>query len=165
MANTFSATGRTRLAWTLSETQNVGTLSKSVDRQSSRSISNGTGPNQATVAITDTVSVTGTNTTSIDLGLYTDRSFGFDGLLVFSSLREAIVSVTTGPTGGHLTVGLPTGVTGVRLNVGAQMHIADYLTGLGVGNSPASISLKSNVTGTYSVDLTAIGIGSYTNIT
>lgn len=164
MANTFSATGRTRLAWTLSETQDVGSVSKAVDRQSSRTITNGTGPNQANVAITDTVSVTGTSTTEIDLAEYQDQSFGYAGFLIFTTLKEAIVHVTTGPTGGYLTVGLPTGVTGVRLNVGGQMHIADYLAGLAVGGSFSGIQLKSNVTGTYSVDVTAIGVGSFTNL-
>lgn len=164
MANTLSAISRTRLAWNLSEPQNVGSVSKSVETVIAQTISHGTGPNQATVALTNTFSVTGTSTTQIDLGYYYERSFGYDGLLTFSTLKEAVINVSTGPTGGYLTVGLPTGVTGVRLNVGGQLHVADYLTGYGIGASPAYISLKSNVTGTYSVDVTAIGVGTYANI-
>jgi hypothetical protein len=164
MANTLSVSGATRLSWALSETQNVGSIGKSADQRSSRSISNGTGPNQANVAITDTVSVTGTSTTSIDLAYYYDKSFGYDGLLTFTTIKEVLVNVATGPTGGNLTVGLPTGVTGVRMNVGSQMHLADYTAGLAVGASPSWIKLKSNVTGTYSVDVTVIGVGSYENI-
>lgn len=164
MANTLSVSGATRLSWVLSETQNVGTISKAAEQQFSRSISDGTGPNQANVATTDTVSVTGTSTTSIDLAEYLDKSFGYDGVLTFTTLKEVLVNVTTGPTGGYLTVGIPTGITGVRMNVGAQMHLADYISGLAVGSSFSGITLKSNVTGTYSVDVTVIGIGSYQNI-
>ena len=164
MANTFAATGRTRLAWNLSEPQNVGTVSKAVERQAFHSITNGSGPNQATMAYHATVTVTGTSTTEIDLGLYNDNSFGYDGIATFSKLSEALIRVTTGPTGGYLLVGLPTGATGVRLNVGAQMHLASYLAGLGVGSSPSTISLKSSITGTYLVDVTAIGYGGFTNL-
>jgi hypothetical protein len=164
MANTLSVSGNTRLAWVLSENQNVGSVSKSVEQRSSRSITNGTGPNQANVAFTDTVSVTGTSTTQIDLAEYIDNSFGYDGNLVFTVLKEVVVNVTTGPTGGNLTVGIPTGVTGVRMNVGSQMHIANYIAGYPVGASFSGITLKSNVTGTYSVSLTAVGVGTFGNI-
>jgi hypothetical protein len=164
MANTLSVSGNNRLAWTLSESQGVGSVSRSVEQRSSRSITNGTGPNQANVAITDTVSVTGTSTTNIDLAEYVDKSFGYDGVLSFSTIKEVLVNVATGPTGGNLTVGIPTGVTGVRMNVGSQMHLADYTAGLAVGGSFSGITLKSNVTGTYSVGVTVIGIGSYGNI-
>ena len=164
MANTLSVSGNTRLAWTLSETQAVGSVSKSVEQRSSRSITNGTGPSQANVAITDTVSVTGTSTTQVDLAAYVDNSFGYDGNLVFTVLKEVVVNVTTGPTGGNLTVGIPTGATGVRMNVGSQMHITDYTAGYPVGASFSGITLKSNVTGTYSVSLTAVGVGTFGNI-
>jgi hypothetical protein len=164
MANTLSVSTAARASWVLSDSQNVGSVSKSADQNFSQSVSSGTGPNQANVAITDTVSVTGTSTTSIDLGQYVDRSFGYDGYLTFTTLKEVLVNVTTGPTGGYLTVGIPTGITGVRMNVGSQMHLADYTSGLAVGDSFSGITLKSNVTGTYSVDVTVIGIGVYTNL-
>jgi len=164
MANTLSVSGNTRLAWVLSENQNVGSVSKSVEQRSSRSIINGTGPNQANVAFTDTVSVTGTSTTTINIANYLDRSFGYDGRLAFSTFKEVVVNVTTGPTGGNLTIGLPTGVTGVRMNVGCQMHLLDYTSGYAAATGTANISLKSNVTGTYSVDLTVIGVGTYANL-
>jgi hypothetical protein len=164
MANTLSVSGNTRLAWTLSESQGVGSVSRSVEQRSSRSIANGTGPNQANVAITDTVSVTGTNTRNLDVAAYATNAFGFPGQAFFSTVREVLVSVTTGPTGGNLTVGLPTGVTGVRLNVGGQFHWIDYLGGIPSSASPANVSLKSNVTGVYSVDVTVIGTGDFGSI-
>jgi hypothetical protein len=167
MANTLSVSGNTRLAWVLSENQNVGSVSKSVEQRSSRSITNGTGPNQANVAMTATVSVTGTNTQYVDLAEYYDTTFGYQGILDFTVLNELVVNVTTGPTGGNLTVGTVTitdAPTGVRMNVGSQMHIASYITGYPVQNSFSGLTLQSNVTGTYSVRLTAVGVGDFRNI-
>ena len=164
MANTLTVSGNTRLAWVLSETQAVGSVSKSVEQRSSRSIANGTGPGQASVAFSTTESVTGTNTRNLNVYSYPAQAFGFGGLTSFTSVRELLVNVVTGPTGGNLTVGLPTGVTGVRLNVGGQLHWTDYLGGIPLLSDPSNISLKSNVTGVYSVDVTVIGTGDYGNI-
>jgi hypothetical protein len=161
MANTLSVSGNTRLAWVLSETQAVGSVSRSVEQRSSRSITNGTGPSQASIAFSTTESVTGTNTRNLDVSYYEANAIGIPGIAYFQDIREVIVSVTTGPTGGNLTVGLPTGVTGVRLNVGGQFHWIDYLGGIPSFTSGSNISLKSNVTGVYSVDVTVVGAGYY----
>ncbi len=164
MPNTLSVSGNTRLAWTLSESQSIGSVSRSVEQRSSRTIANGTGPSQASIAFSTTESVTGTNTRNLDVAAYAANAFGFPGQAFFSTVREVLVSVTTGPTGGNLTVGLPTGVTGVRLNVGGQFHWIDYLGGIPSSASPANVSLKSNVTGVYSVDVTVIGTGDFGSI-
>lgn len=164
MANTLTVSGNTRLAWVLSETQAVGSVSKSVEQRSSRSIANGTGPSQASIAFSTTESVTGTNTRNLDVSAYQVNAFEFPGQAFFSTVREVLVKVTTGPTGGNLTVGLPTGVTGVRLNVGGQLHWVDYLGGIPSSTSPSNVSLKSNVTGVYSVDVTVIGTGNFGTI-
>jgi hypothetical protein len=44
------------------------------------------------------------------------------------------------------------------------MHLLDYTSGYSAATGTANISLKSNVTGTYSVDLTVIGVGTYANL-
>jgi len=70
--------------------------------------------------------------------------------------------VTTGPSGGYVTFGAPTGVTGVRINVGGQFHLADYLTGITL--STGDFAIANGVTGTYSGDITVVGNGVFESL-
>jgi hypothetical protein len=73
-----------------------------------------------------------------------------------STVRELLVQVSTGPTGGFLTVTHP-GISGVRVGVGGQLHVADYTGGITGG----TLAFSSSVAGTYGVDVTAVGVGTY----
>ena len=64
--------------------------------------------------------------------------------------------VPTGPTGGFLTVTHP-GISGVRVGVGGQLHVADYSGGITGG----TLAFATTITGTYGVDVTAVGVGTY----
>ena len=73
-----------------------------------------------------------------------------------TNVRELLVQVVTGPTGGYLNLASPGGVTGVRVNVGGQFHMSDYL----VGATGTTVALSGGPTGTYTVDLSLVGLGS-----
>lgn len=156
MANTLSVAGATRVAWSLSD--GVGT-SKSDTQSSSRSITTGTGPNEANFAWSETFSTTGVGGVAWDVSHLPVSAFGFVGLGGLTKIKEILVSVTTGPTGGYVTFGIPTGVTGVRINAGGQFHFCDYLTGL--SQPSGNISIANGVTGAYSGQITVIGDGIY----
>ena len=155
MANTLSASSLTSVSWSLSDANGT---SRSGSRSYSRSISHGTGPNQANVAWSETFSTTGLGSASWTTSQVPVYSFGFAGSGGFTVLKELYVAVTTGPTGGYMTFGASTGATGVRVNVGSRFHLADYLTGL----SPAAEFVVSNgITGVYQGEITVIGNGYY----
>lgn len=155
MPTTLAVSGNTRLAWSLSDPQSAVSFSGSGESRASRSITNGTGVGQANVAAS--VSVTGTQAGfSLSLTGVTGSVLGATQTAVISTVRELLVSVTTGPTGGFLTLTHP-GISGVRVGVGGQFHLADY----GSGITGGTLSFAATVTGTYGVDLTAVGLGSY----
>jgi hypothetical protein len=49
------------------------------------------------------------------------------------------------------------GQTHAALGVGGQLHVADY----GSGITGGTLAFATSVTGTYSVDVTAVGVGTY----
>lgn len=155
MPTTLSVAGTTRLAWSLSDDQSTITFSGAGEARSSRTISNGTGPGQATIAASK--SLTGTQAGfSVSLTGITSSVLGGTQTANVSTVRELLVSVSTGPTGGFLTVTHP-GISGVRVGVGGQLHVCDYTAGITGG----TLAFSSSVSGTYGVDVTAVGLGSY----
>ena len=58
MANSLSVAGNTRISWSLSDADAQPQVSMSAQRSSARAITNGTGPNQATVAFTTALTIT-----------------------------------------------------------------------------------------------------------
>lgn len=162
MANTLSVAGNTRLSWSLSDADSQPSVSMSAQKLSTRSISNGTGVNQANVAFSTSLTITGTNSTTLNINAAPVSSFGYAGKAVFTNIREMLVSVPTGPTGGWVLFSCPTGVTGVSgvaVRVGGQFHLLDYTSG--ISTATGAWTFQNGPTGTYGVDFTAIGIGSY----
>lgn len=161
MSITFSSTGTTRITWSLSESLSPGSAAMSAEQKSTRSISYGTGPNQATIGHTARLTATGTATTSLDLFGISVPQFGSELTLAFTSIREMLIQVTSGPTGGYLTCGLPTGgVSGVRVQAGGAMHWIGYQNGISISDS-TNLTMTPGVTGTYGIDVTLIGVGGY----
>jgi hypothetical protein len=154
MPNSLTASGQTRLAWSLSDDETVFGASANAEARSSRTISNGTGPNQAQVAVTRRITCTGSGQTFNLTGISTEY-FGITGTTAVTNVRELLVQVTTGPTGGFLNLQAPGGITGVRVGVGGQFHWLDYA----VGATGTTIALSGGATGTYSVDMTIVGLG------
>lgn len=154
MPNTLSVAGSARLSWSLSD----GTSSQSKEVSTLRSISNGTGPNQATVAWYERVTATGVGF-SRALGTLPVDVLGITGTASVTNVRELVVSVVTGPTGGSFSVAGPAGLTGVVVGVGGQLHWANYVTGA-TGTS-TTLALTNGITGTYTVDLAIVGVGTY----
>jgi len=162
MANSLSVAGNTRISWSLSDADAQPQVSMSAQRSSARAITNGTGPNQATVAFTTALTITGVGSSTINVNAAPVTSFGFAGKAVFTQIREMLVSVPTGPTGGWVLFSAPTGTTGatgVAVRVGGQLHLVDYLTG--ISTATGAWTFQNGPTGTYGIDFTAIGLGSY----
>lgn len=157
MANDLTVSGATRLSWSLTGSDTNSSASVVGDHPTRRSIANGTGPGQANVATTRRITCTGSgNTTTLATIPFTP--FGSTGSASLTTVRELLVSIASGPSGGFLNVAAPGGITGVRVGVGGQVHWADYT----VGATGTSVVLSGGPTGTYTVDLTLIGVGSYT---
>lgn len=156
MANTLSVSGSTRVSWSLSDGSGS---SKSDAQASSRSISSGTGPNQANVAWSETFATTGVGSVTWGTLSLPVSAFGPTGTARVTTLKEVLVAVSTGPTGGYVQFGAPTGITGVRINVGGQFHFADYLSG--ISTATGSFSVANGITGTYAGQITVVGNGTY----
>lgn len=154
MSNTLTVAGNTRTAWSLAD--EVSSQAKEIS--SVRAISTGTGPQQATVAWFERITATGSGA-SRALGTLPVTVLGVTGSLAVSNVRELLVSVVSGPTGGSYLLAGPAGVTGVTIGVGGQFQWLDYVAGAtGTGTT---ISLASGITGAYTVDMAVIGIGTY----
>lgn len=155
MPTSLTVAGTTRLAWSLSDSQSAADYSASGEDRTSRSISNGTGVGESNVAASK--SITGTQAGfSLSITGITGSVLGAVQTANVSTVRELLVQVSTGPTGGFLTVTHP-GISGVRVGVGGQLHLADY----GSGITGGTLAFATSITGTYSVDVTAVGVGTY----
>jgi len=164
MANELSVIGQTALSWSLSDKQDPTSYAASAQKRSTRSIANGTGVGQANAAWSTTMTITGTNEGEVDLNTLGLAPFGTYGYITLASLREMLVNVTTGPTGGYVVVYVtgvsPTAPANFPVGVGGQLHYADYNAGLGV-SALDYLRVRSAVTGTYSVDVTLVGVGTF----
>jgi len=155
MATSLTVAGTTRLAWSLSDSQSATDYSAASEDRTSRAISNGTGVGQANVAAS--AAITGTQAGfSLAITGITGSALGAVQTTRVNTVRELFVQVSTGPTGGFLTVTHP-GISGVRVGVGGQLHFADYAGGITGG----TLAFATSVTGTYGVDVTAVGVGTY----
>jgi hypothetical protein len=155
MPTSLTVAGTTRLAWSLSDSQSAADYSASGEDRSSRSVSNGTGVGQANVAASTTITGTQAGFSLAITGI-TGSVLGAVQTARVNTVRELLVLVNTGPTGGFVTLTHP-GISGVRVGVGGQFHLADY----GSGITGGSLAFASTVAGTYSVDVTAVGVGTY----
>ena len=156
MPNELTVAGSTRLAWSLSSSDSIGSSSSAAEHRTSRSITDGTGPGQANVANTQRITCTGSGA-SLAINAPNISVIGVAGQMSVTTLKELLVSVVSGPTGGYFNLQAPGGITGARVGVGGQLHWADYQVGA-TGNT---VALSGGPTGTYTVDLTLVGNGSY----
>jgi hypothetical protein len=156
MPNSLTAAGTTRLSWSLSNSDSAASQSAGTEQRTARAVTNGTGPGQANVAHSQRIICTGSGS-SLSIGGLEIQAFGVTGILAIGTLKELLVNVVSGPTGGFLSLAAPGGITGTRVGVGGQVHWADYA----VGATGVSVSLSSGPTGTYTVDLTMVGVGVY----
>jgi hypothetical protein len=163
MSNSLTASGSTRLNWTLTATQSVGTVTRSAEVRTSRTISHGTGPDQATVGYTNTHIVTGASTLTFPFSGIEYNSFGSTGLVAFTDVREILVKVAP-TTGAQLFVGYATGVTGHRVPYGGEYHLCSYTTGIAASDWAGSALRIHNPTATaVSIDIAIIGVGSFSS--
>jgi len=155
MPTSLTIAGSTRLAWSLADSQSAASYSASGEERSSRSISNGTDVGQANVAASTTITGTQAGFSLAITGI-TGSILGATQTARVNTVRELLVQVNTGPTGGFVTMTHP-GISGVRIGNGGQFHLADY----GSGITGGTLAFAASVTGTYSVDVTAVGVGTY----
>jgi hypothetical protein len=155
MPTSLTVAGTTRLAWSLSDSQSAADYSASGEDRTSRAISNGTGVGAANVAASKSITGTQAGFSMSTTGI-TGSVLGTLQTANVATVRELLVQVPTGPTGGFLTVTHP-GISGVRVGVGGQLHFADYAGGITGG----TLAFATSVTGTYGVDVTAVGVGTY----
>jgi hypothetical protein len=156
MPNTLSVAGATRVAWSLGDSDGA---SKSDSQSSSRSITTGTGPNQANVAWSYAYATTGIGSASWSVAALPVSAFGPTGSASVTAIKEVLITVSTGPTGGYVTFSAPTGIVGARVSVGGQLSVCDYLTGIGV--TTGNIVIANGPTGSYAGEITIVGNGSY----
>jgi hypothetical protein len=163
MSNSLTASGSTRLSWTLTSTQSVGSTTRTAEIRTSRTITNGTGADQATVGYSNTHTVTGTATVEFDFAGIEYDSFGSTGIVAFSDIREILVKVAA-TTGAQLFVGYATGVTGHRVPYGGEYHLCSYTTGIAVSDWAGSALRIHNPTSTaVDIDIAIIGVGTFSS--
>lgn len=163
MANTLESIGQTQLTWSLSDEDGV---SRERELRFDRSLANGTAAGQANAAYATTLTVTGAGYLLNGASLWSPL-FGVEAITSFSRVKELLVSVTSGPTGGYVRFGAPTGaagatgVQGIAIGVGGQLHLVDHANGfvVGSGGSSTSFDFIPGVTGTYTIDFQVIGLG------
>lgn len=163
MSNSLSATGATRLSWTLTATQTVGSVKREAESRVARTITNGTGVNQANVGYAQTHTVTGGTTVDLDLTGITHNAFGSTGVVAFTTVKEVLMVVGSA-TGVNVLIGGITGTTGTKVNEGGMYHLCDYAVGLAASNwSGSTIRIGNPTTVPINVDVSLIGVGTFSS--
>lgn len=162
MATQLAVSGKTSLQWSLSDAHELQSFSATSVRRVSQAIANGSGLNQANVAVSFPYTVAAPATGVVAAAGVPFENLGITLNANITTLREMLVTVASGPTGSYAKVEVTTGVSGIKgvsVGIGGMLHWSDYLSTADC--STADFRFQAVGTGVLHLDVTLIGLGSY----
>lgn len=168
MATSLSASGNSRLTYSLSDSPLIGSVGESVEIRTSRSVANGTGSGQANAAWRNRVTIAAGTVYGLDLRTLGATVFGFGGQVALSTLKEIMVVVNTTTSTAYVLFGVigPSDTTAytARINAGGDYRAADYQVGWPITagvNDTIYIANPSPVS--VELDIGVVGVGTYSD--
>lgn len=163
---TLSSTGNSRLTFSLSGTQPIGSSSDGFEIRTSRTVTHGTGEGEANVGWRDRVSIPAGQVLGLNLLELEGSVLGFDGLVAITELKEIFCVVNTTTAGAHVLFGVisPSDTTAYSALVkrGGDYRVTSYLEGWDVTESVNNWIYIANPTGAaVEIDIGFMGVGSY----
>lgn len=150
-----------RVTWSLSDSDGVRSITRGNEAKDTFSPTNGSGQWEANAAWSKTFTLTGTNSQSFWTDTLPIDPFNAVGTLFLSNVKELLVAVS-GPTGGYVTFSDSVGVAeGIRIPSGGQFHLIGLADGTGIDGG--TLTVENGPTGTYTVEMTLVGVGEYTS--
>jgi hypothetical protein len=165
---TLSLTGNSRLTWSLSDSPVIGTVGKSAEIKTSRTVANGTGAGEANVAWVNRVTIASGQVYSLELRNLGDTVFGFAGKITMTTLKELFCVVNTTTANRYVLFGVigPSDTTAytARINRGGDYRVADYTDGWPVTQNVNDVIYIANPSaGAVEIDLGVVGVGTFSN--
>jgi hypothetical protein len=159
---TLSLTTNARLSYTWSDSPAIGSLAESVEIKTSRTITNGTGADQANVAWRDRVTIPAGQSYALELRDLGATAFGFGGRVTLTTLKEFFVVNTETAAGRYVLVAtIGASDATARVNRGGDFRVADYVDGWTVTSGSTDIVHLANPTAhPVTVELGVVGVGS-----
>lgn len=164
MPTTLEVSGNARLTYTFTDAPTIGTLAETAQILTTRTITNGTGANQANAAWRNRVTIAAGQAYTLELTNLGATAFGFSGVLSLATLKEFFLVNNATATGRHVLVGCigPNDATAYSAKVGAggDYRVADYLTGWPVtAGSTDTITIANPTAHAITVDIGLVGVG------
>lgn len=160
MSIVFSGSGASRASWVLGTTPSAGSASASADHKSSRTISHGTGPGEATMGYASKF-VVGSNDVAFNLSSLPEDVLGLHSNTEFTKIRELCISVSmpTGSTGVAESNGVVVyGFSNVSLRAGGVFHFINYTAGQEIAANEI-MTFSPIGSSPVAVEMNIIGIG------
>lgn len=164
---TLTLTGNTRLTFSLSESQLVGSVTGDVEVRVTQSVSNGTAAGQANVAWATKVTLPAGQVYSLDLTNLSASAFGYVGKIAVSTLRDVMIVNNETAAGRHLLYGVisPQDTTGyaARINRGGSYRWTDYQDGITVNADNKTLYIANPSAGQVVFDIALAGVGTFSD--
>lgn len=165
MPTSLALTTNARLSYTWSDDPAIGSLAESVELKTARTITNGTGANQANVAWRDRVTIPAGQSYALDLRDLGATAFGFAGRVTLATLKEFFVVNTNTDAGRYVlvaTVGAnDASAYAARVNRGGDFRVADYVDGWTVtAGATDTVHLANPTAHAVTVEIGVVGVGS-----
>jgi hypothetical protein len=164
MPNTISLSANNRITWTVSD----GVAAESQEVRTARSITNGSGANQANVAWRNQVTIPAGQVYSFDMNNLADSALGYSGRVTITSIRDVMVVNMTTTAGAYVLWGVigpsDSSAYAARIGRGGEYRVADWYDGqavtVGVDNviyvaNPSSVAVT--------LDVAFAGVGTYSD--
>jgi hypothetical protein len=165
---TLSSTGNSRLTFSLSGTQPIGSASDGFEIRTSRTVTHGTGEGQANAGWRNRVTIPAGQVLGLNLLELEGSALNYAGIVAITKLKEIFCVVRTTTAGAHVLFGVisPSDITGysARVGRGGDYRWADYLDGLTITESVNNWLYIANPTGAgVEIDIAFMGVGTYSD--
>jgi hypothetical protein len=161
---TLSLSTNARLSYSWSDSPTIGSLAESVEIKTARTITNGTGADEANVAWRDRVTIPAGQSYALNLRDLSATAFGFGGRVTLATLKEFFVVNIETAAGRYVlvaTIGAnDTTAYAARVNRGGDFRVADYSDGWTVTAGTTDVVHLANPTAhAVTVELGVVGVG------
>lgn len=168
MSVTLSSTGNSRLTFSLSGTQPIGSASDGFEIKTSRTVTHGTGEGQANVGWRNRVTIPAGQVLGLNLLELDGSVLNFAGLVAITKLKEIFCVVRTTSAGARVLFGVisPSDTTGYSAEVkrGGDYRVTSYTDGWDITESVNDWLYIANPTlASVEIDIGLMGVGTYSD--
>jgi hypothetical protein len=164
---TITLTGISRITFSVTDAQTVGSVTGDVEVRSTQTVANGTGSGQANVAWATEVTLAAGQAYSFDLTNLSASAFGYVGKIAVATLKDVLVVNKETTASRYILYGVisqaDTSGYAARINRGGSYRWTDYQDGVAVTAGNKTIYIANPSAGSVTFDLALAGVGTFSD--